>query len=106
MSLRDELDQDIKNNFLNTDDLGETISYTPFGGVAKSIDVKWKNNVQVINQITGEVSTFAASFDAANSDLTGQVMSGGVVKDSQAYIINRIDPRQTLPMTTCFLMKV
>lgn len=37
MTFRTQLQDDAKNCFMNTDEFAETISYTPYGGSARSI---------------------------------------------------------------------
>jgi len=103
MPLQDDFEADIVGNFLS--DFAVTVSYTPFGGSALNIQADFTEQVEVVDQVTGEVSVFDGSFIVSNFDVTAPQQGDGIVHLSIAYRVDSFQKDQNFPMTKLFVSK-
>ena len=72
MSLKDHLDDDAVNVFLNTDEFAEDITYTPSGGPAKSIKaIIDREQLEPSEESRGRVTARSANIEIANNSTYG-----------------------------------
>jgi hypothetical protein len=72
MSFKTQLNDDVVNCFLNTDEFGEPISYTPKGGTAKSIKAQvFRQGIAPASEDTGRVLQSQVEIIIANDATYG-----------------------------------
>lgn len=72
MTFKTKLDDDVKNKFLNTDEFAESVTYTPYGGVAKSIKaIVTRNRLNPDSQNQGHILTNQVEIQIANDSTYG-----------------------------------
>jgi len=72
MAFKDQMAADAANIFLNTDEFAESISYTPYGGAAKTIKaIVTRNRISPDSQEQGRVLINQVEIQIANDVTNG-----------------------------------
>lgn len=72
MSLKDQLKEDIKDCFLNSDEFAEEISYTSYGGSPKTIKaIVDRQRINPAGEDTGRILTNEVEIAIANDETEG-----------------------------------
>lgn len=72
--------------------LGEQVTYTPSGGVAKSVYGIFTAPYQAVNPATAQVESTDPQCVCRTSDLTGTVRGGTIVRGGTTYNILSAQP--------------
>lgn len=98
MTLRDTILADV-TTFINTDDFGETVSYTPNGGAARDIDIVFFDGSLNVDPYIEQAEYKKPSMLAKATDMTDLTHKATILRSSITYLCTQPDINmvQTMP---------
>jgi hypothetical protein len=108
--LTDSIELDLNAAFLNSDDWGETVTYTPSGGSAASVSAVWDDHFETIDSAKldhngMQIVTHQPAIFVSTSDITGTGEGDTVIRDSVTYYVTHIMGEKVKGMSVLLLSK-
>lgn len=108
--LTDSIANDIDSAFLNTDDWGEAVTYTPSGGSGAAINVIWDNHFETIDSDKldhngMQIRTTQPAVFAKKADITGTGGGDTILRGVTTYYVTHIMGEDSAGMVILLLSK-